>query len=76
MSASVTQLPSSCTRAAGVESGKAFCGRSFATRSVGRFLASGGLAGLAGVRRDDRLWAGLDMVTDILRHVPLAVHSA
>ena len=76
MSASVTQLLSSWTSAAGLEGGFSFCGRRVTTRREGSAFLSGPLRGLDGAWRTDRLRAGLDMATDILRYEPLAVHSA
>src|SRR5258708_38272720 len=75
MSASVMQLPSSCTRAAGVEGGNAFWDRRLATRGFVRarlWLAT--RLGEAGGRT--RLRAREAISTDILHHETLAVHSA
>jgi hypothetical protein len=55
---------------------KAFWERRAATLIDGRALGSTPAGGLGGAGRRDRLRTGLDMVTDILRYVPLAVHSA
>ena len=74
MSASLMQLPSSSTSAAGVEGG-AFCDLRPATRGgwPGRV---GLVTRLGGSGRLNRLRAGVAMCTDILRHETLAVHSA
>src|SRR6476660_4799367 len=76
MSASVTQLLSSCTSAAGVIGRDAFWGRRLPAGREVAGLSSRAFDGLAGPWSLSCLRAGLGIATDILRHEPLAVHSA
>ena len=75
MSASVIQLPSSWTRAAGVDGGNAFWDLRLAARGWERARpeAATRMAAAGDLRR---LRAGVAICTDILRHETLAVHSA
>src|SRR5712692_4486267 len=70
MSASVTQLPSSCTRAAGVAAAAAGWDRCTRAGLSGLDpLAAGAFGGRGGRRPFSLLRAGLAMATDILRQV-------
>src|SRR5260370_26929768 len=72
MSAWVTQLPSSCTRAAGVAATAAGCARCFGAGVWGRDpLAVGALMGRDGRRPFSLLRGELAMATDILRQIHL-----
>src|SRR5260370_298095 len=78
MSASVTQLPSSWTRAAGV--GTSATGWDLCIDGAGLSgpdpLRIGAFGGRDGLRPVSFLRAGLAMATDILRQIPRAVYSA
>src|SRR6266852_5263391 len=76
MSASVTQLPSSCTRAAGVAATAAGWERCIGAGFSGPDPLAVGALGRDGRRPLSLLRAELAMATDILRHNPGAVYSA